>query len=70
MCKNISATNFSKIISEQEVVQQSLAASLANNKGLLQGVQEAFAVNVLNVTEEVNKLEERLKKISAAVGDK
>lgn len=58
------ATNFSKIISEQESAQQNLALNLANNKTLLQGVQEAFAVNLENVNTEVAKLEERLKKLT------
>lgn len=60
-------TNFTKILSEQEAVQQNLGTNLANNKSLLQGVQEAFAVNMLNVTAEVNKLEERMKKLSGEV---
>lgn len=63
----LEVTNFSKILSEQEAVQQGLGANLANNKTLLQGVQEAFAVNMLNVTAEVNKLEERMKKLGATV---
>lgn len=64
------ATNFSKIIAEHESVQQNLNANLASNKSLLQNVQEAFAVNLLNVTAEVNKLEERMKKLSASVESK
>lgn len=64
---SFSVTNFTKILSEQEAVQQNLGSNLANNKSLLQGVQEAFAVNMLNVTAEVNKIEERMKKLGAAV---
>lgn len=63
-CDFFVATNFSKIISEQESAQQDLATSLANNKALLQGVQEAFAVNLENVNKEVAKLEERLKTVT------
>ncbi|KAJ6645486.1 Dynactin subunit 2 [Pseudolycoriella hygida] len=57
------ATNFSKIIAELETTQQALTLSIGNNKALLQGVQEAFAVNLENVNKEVTKLEERMKKV-------
>lgn len=57
------ATNFSKIIAELETTQQTLTLSIGNNKALLQGVQEAFAVNLENVNKEVTKLEERMKKV-------
>ncbi|XP_037032946.1 dynactin subunit 2 [Bradysia coprophila] len=57
------ATNFSKIIAELEATQQTLTLSIGNNKALLQGVQEAFAVNLENVNKEVTKLEERMKKV-------
>lgn len=63
ICFSVLATNFSKIISEQESAQQNLTLSLANNKALLQGVQEAFAVNLENVNKEVAKLEDRLKAV-------
>lgn len=59
----ITATNFSKIIAELEATQQTLTLSIGNNKALLQGVQEAFAVNLENVNKEVTKLEERMKKV-------
>lgn len=58
-----SATNFSKIIAELETTQQTLTLSIGNNKALLQGVQEAFAVNLENVNKEVTKLEERMNKV-------
>lgn len=61
------ATNFSKIIAEQAECQQNLAQSLAGNKQLLQGVQDAFAVNLVNVNNEQEKLEQRLKQLTALV---
>lgn len=61
------ATNFSKIIAEQAECQQNLGVNLTNNKQLLQGVQDAFAVNLVNVTNEQAKLEQRLKQLSALV---
>lgn len=62
-CFMFSATNFSKIIAELETTQQTLTLNIGNNKALLQGVQEAFAVNLENVNKEVTKLEERMKKV-------
>lgn len=38
--------------------------SLAGNKTLLQNVQEAFAVNLVNAKKEVAKLESRLEAIT------
>lgn len=58
------ATNFSKIISELEESQRTLAIGLTNNKTLLQGVQEAFAINMEKVNIEVEKLEKRFKDVS------
>lgn len=62
----ISATNFSKIIAELETTQSTLLTNLASNKTLLQGVQEAFAVNLENVNKEVSKLEARVNAVAPA----
>lgn len=61
---SFSATSFTKIISEFEETQRTLAIALTNNKTMLQGVQEAFAVNMETVNKEVEKLENRFKAIS------
>lgn len=58
-----SATNFSKIIAELEATQSNLLTGLAGNKELLENVQEAFAINLENVTKEVNQLDSRLDAI-------
>jgi dynactin-2 len=55
------ATNFSKLIAELEANQTNISSGLSNNKMLLQGVQEAFALNLENVNKEIAKLEERIK---------
>lgn len=47
-----------------ETTQSDLTTSLANNKALLQGVQEAFAVNLENVNKEVSKLELRINNLT------
>ncbi|XP_055623028.1 dynactin subunit 2 [Toxorhynchites rutilus septentrionalis] len=54
------ATNFSKLFAELETTQASILNGIAANKGLLSGVQEAFAQNLENVNKEVKKLEERM----------
>jgi len=60
------ATNFSKIIAELETSQSALLTNISSNKTLLQGVQEAFAVNLENINKEVNKLETRLNAVAPA----
>lgn len=60
------ATNFTKVIAELEATQKAIASGIANNKSLLQGVQEAFAQNLENVNKEVAKLEKRISELSAA----
>lgn len=59
------ATNFTKIIAELEATQNGITSGIANNKTLLQGVQEAFAQNLENVNKEVAKLDERITALSA-----
>lgn len=59
------ATNFSKLVAELETNQTNIAGGIANNKVLLQGVQEAFALNLENVNKEVAKLDERIKVLSS-----
>jgi dynactin 2 len=59
------AANFSKLFAELEATQLSIVTGIGNNKTLLQGVQEAFAVNMENTNKEVVKLEERMKTLSA-----
>lgn len=58
---SISANNFGKTIGELESTQSALFATLEGNKTLLQNVQEAFAVNLENVNQDVGKFENRLK---------
>jgi len=60
------ATNFSKIIAELETSQSALLTNISGNKTLLQGVQEAFAVNLENINKEVKKLETRLNAVAPA----
>uniref|UniRef100_A0A0K8TMC0 Putative dynamitin n=1 Tax=Tabanus bromius TaxID=304241 RepID=A0A0K8TMC0_TABBR len=59
------ATNFTSIIAELEATQKGIISGISNNKTLLQGVQEAFALNLENVNTEVAKLQERISKLTA-----
>lgn len=60
-----SATNLTKLFAELEVTQNNIISGVANNKNLLQSVQEAFAQNLENTNVEMKKLEDRMKTLSA-----
>lgn len=52
------------IIAELETTQSVLLANIDGNKSLLTGVQEAFAVNLENISTEVKNLEKRLNTVA------
>lgn len=58
------ATNFSKLFAELEATQTDILSGVSNNKALLDGVQEAFAINLVSINDQVKNLEERVKKVS------
>lgn len=58
------ATNFSKLFAELETTQSSILNGVSNNKALLDGVQEAFAVNLESINTQVSRIEERVQKVS------
>lgn len=58
---SLTANNFGKTISELESTEAALVSTLNANKILLQKVQEAFALNLESVNQDVGKLESRLK---------
>lgn len=58
------ATNFSKLFAELETTQTDILSGVSNNKALLDGVQEAFAINLVSINDQVKNLEERVKKVS------
>uniref|UniRef100_A0A336MXZ2 CSON007183 protein n=1 Tax=Culicoides sonorensis TaxID=179676 RepID=A0A336MXZ2_CULSO len=58
------ATNFSKLFAELETTQANILNGVSNNKALLDGVQEAFAINLVSINDQVKNLEERVKKLS------
>ncbi|KAG6452864.1 dynactin subunit 2 [Manduca sexta] len=60
------ASNFGKSLTELETLQSTIASGVQNNKELLQGVQEVFALNVDSLQKEIKKLDERIGKIAAA----
>jgi len=58
------AANFTKLFAELETTQTNILNGVSNNKALLDGVQEAFAVNLESINEQVKRLEERVQKVS------
>lgn len=58
------AANFTKLFAELEATQQTILTGVSNNKALLDGVQEAFAVNLESINQQVKLLEERMQKIT------
>ncbi|XP_026327548.1 dynactin subunit 2 [Hyposmocoma kahamanoa] len=60
------ASNFGKSLTELETLQSTIANGVQNNKELLQGVQEVFALNVDSLQKEIKKLNERITKLASA----
>lgn len=59
----ISATEFSKSLTQLEALQTQITAGLQNNKSLLQGVQESFATNLDNINKSIVSLDARIKNL-------
>lgn len=55
------ATEFTKTITQIELVQSEIASNVQNNKTLLQGVQESFAMNLNEINQTVMSLDSRIK---------
>jgi dynactin-2 len=55
------ATDFVKTLTQIETVQSEISANVQNNKTLLQGVQESFAVNLNEINATVVSLDARIK---------
>lgn len=60
------AANFTKLFVELETTQNAILHGVSNNKALLDGVQEAFAVNLESINGQVKKLEERVQKVTVS----
>ncbi|GLV35925.1 Dynactin 2 p50 subunit [Carabus blaptoides fortunei] len=55
------ATEFSKSLAQLEALQAQITAGVQNNKSLLQGVQESFAINLDNINKSIVSLDGRIK---------
>lgn len=55
------ATEFSKSLAQLEALQSQITAGVQNNKALLQGVQESFAINLDNINKSIVSLDGRIK---------
>lgn len=57
----LSATEFTKTLTQMELVQSEIGSNVQNNKTLLQGVQESFATNLNEMNQKVINLDSRIK---------
>lgn len=55
------ATDFTKTLAQIEVIQSEIQGNVQNNKTLLQGVQESFAINLNEINQTVISLDSRIK---------
>lgn len=55
------AADFTKTMSQIELMQSEIAGNVENNKTLLQGVQESFAMNLNEINQTVISLDARIK---------
>lgn len=55
------ASEFSKSLAQLEALQSQINSGMLNNKELLQGVQESFAINLDNINKSVASLDSRIK---------
>lgn len=55
------ASEFSKSLVQLETLQSQINSGMLNNKELLQGVQESFAINLDNINKSVASLDSRIK---------
>ncbi|KAL1494229.1 hypothetical protein ABEB36_009855 [Hypothenemus hampei] len=55
------ATEFTKTLTQIELAQKEMEGHLQNNKALLQGVQESFAINLNEINQTVMSLDSRIK---------
>lgn len=55
------ATDFTKTLTQIEVVQSEIAGNVDNNKTLLQGVQQSFAMNLNEINSTIITLDARIK---------
>ncbi|XP_066145248.1 dynactin subunit 2 [Euwallacea fornicatus] len=57
------ATEFTKTLTQIELAQAEIGCNVQNNKTLLQGVQESFAVNLNEINQKITDLDSRIKAI-------
>lgn len=55
------ATEFTRTISQVETLQSEISNNVHNNKALLQGVQESFAMNLDEINKTIISLDARIK---------
>lgn len=58
---HILATEFTTTLTQIESIQSEISSNVHNNKALLQGVQESFAMNLDEINRTVISLDARIK---------
>ncbi|XP_076265791.1 dynactin subunit 2 [Rhynchophorus ferrugineus] len=58
---HLKATDFAKTLTQVELMQSEIQTHVQNNKALLQGVQESFAMNLNEINQTVISLDARIK---------
>lgn len=57
----LSATEFTQTLAQVETLQSDISNNVHNNKALLQGVQESFAMNLDEINKTIISLDARIK---------
>lgn len=57
----IAAGEFTKTLTQIEAVMSEVTSNVQNNKSLLQGVQESFALNLDEINKTIVNLDARIK---------
>lgn len=57
------ASDFTKTLTQIELIQSEISNNVQNNKTLLEGVQESFASNLNEINQTVTSLDARIKAI-------
>lgn len=60
---NFVAAEFAKSLAQVEIQQAEISSNVENNKTLLKGVQESFAMNLDEINKTVLSLDARIKAI-------
>lgn len=61
------ANDFARTLTQVEALQSVIQGSIRNNKDLLQGVQECFAINLEGINKSVESMDAKIKALSSKI---